>query len=454
VVVGIIIFSSFLDGTKPVGRIVGGEMGCTVERKENGILKKLAAARCMELYPGDILFKKDGIDSVQVDFLPYAKAVAKGQNAMIITFNPPVNKHSIFTKIKEFIGFVKPKFCPIEGVTKGSEVALSINLPGENATVIPRQRIIFSNCRHAQVIVFKDNCGKEIFRRTIEKKDISLTPGDIGMVPSGIYTWEMVDGKKVLYNSKIKLLSKKESNRIREALRKIDAEEISTDEKRMKQATYLQFISDLYPEAVNLYWLSYQLLKDVNTQNEKIRELAEHFIYRCLARFKGGVGITELDFDGLYSSGCLVAIEWKKEQEKRYVSPNVSFYEGEDIRIHFQTNFDGYAVVLYEDEGGSQLVFPVQGSGYRVKQKIDWHSYLCEFDENAGKENFIFILSEKPIEEMEQQKNLNDLIKRAQKEGIELNVGFIGTKAFVTISQKQLEGLAWFRLALKNLGKE
>jgi hypothetical protein len=143
-----------------------------------------------------------------------------------------------------------------------------------------------------------------------------------------------------------------------------------------------------------------------------------------------------------------VTIEWEKNNEKKYVSPNFSFHEGEAVWIHFQTDFDGYAVILYRDKDGPVPIFPAQKEGVKIEAKTDRYSHQCQFDENAGNETFMFILSKKPIREMK------DLHLKAQKEGKELNVEFIGTKAFVTTSQKQLENLAWFRLALKNLGKE
>ena len=95
-------------------------------------------------------------------------------------------------------------------------------------------------------------------------------------------------------------------------------------------------------------------------------------------------------------------------------------------------------------------VFPVPGGGRYIQPKIDRYSLECEFDENAGDENFIFILSKTPIKEMEQPQRL---MSRARQQGKKLNVEFIGTKAYVTSSQKDLEGITWFKLALKNMGK-
>jgi hypothetical protein len=44
-------------------------------------------------------------------------------------------------------------------------------------------------------------------------------------------------------------------------------------------------------------------------------------------------------------------------------------------------------------------------------------------------------------------------LKRAKKQGKELNVELMGTKAYVTTSESDLNGIAWFRLYLKNMGE-
>ncbi len=441
-----VICSPLLNAKKEVGWIVGGEKGCIIERMENGALKKLPAKYEMILYPGDKLVKPNDIGSVRMDFLPYAEAKKKNNSSVVIVFNPPVDKTSIFAKIRKFLGLAKVDFFDVTGASRAIE---RVYLPGENATVMTGQRIIFNNPYSGKTIVFKEFRGKEIFRKHIGAKEVSLTPGDIGMESSKIYSWEIVDKTKVLYRSKIKLLSKKDEDLVKKDLKKIDAEKISADEKRVKKAAYLQLMSDLYPREINLFWLSYRLLKDSNIKNEETEEKAAALERRAVKYLEGG--ISELDFDIFDSPGCLVTVEWEKNKEKRYVSPNFSFHEGERFTIHFQTNFKGYAVILYEDRGGYLVVFPVNGGGCDIEPKIDRYSLECEFDENAGEENFIFILLKTPIKEMEQPQRL---MSRAREKGKKLTVEFIGTKAFVTSSQKDLEGIAWFRLALRNMGKE
>jgi len=335
-----------------------------------------------------------------------------------------------------------------------------------------------------------------INRKNIEKNQQSLTPEEIGLVPSDIYIWEplgedstslyaaqtggvdihSVPGKGAAsYRYTMKLLSKKDGDLIGNDLKKIDSEKISKDEKNLKKAAYLQMMSDLYPTEINLYWLSYRFIMEIGDQNKEIKEQAETLLNRCFNHFNRG--ISGIDFEILESSpGCLVTIEWKKGQERRFVNPDFSFYEDAGFRIHFQTNFKGYAVILYEEEerGDYHLVFPFENTGYDVKPKEAGYTNEYEFYGGPCKEKYFFILSKNPIPGMEklqrswdnqkqetinqsnpeQNKLLYSLLKRIQKQGKELNVESMGTKAYVKTSEKDLAGMAWFRLYLKNMGKK
>lgn len=489
-----IIFSLSLAAREAVAWIVGGHEKCTIERTVKGSLKKLNAVHKMKLYPGDKLLKPGKINSIRMDFRPYAQAVKKSDGSLVIVFKPPVRmkKENFLEKIGKFLGLVKVNFYEQYGASRAMDW---IDLPGENATVIPGQKIAFSYRYIGKEILFKTLRGKEIFRKKIKKDQLSLTPEEIGLVPSGIYIWEplgegklyaaqtngvglhSVPGKGAAsYRYTMKLLSKKDGDLIGNDLKKINSEKISKDEKKLKKAAYLQMMSDLYPTEINLYWLSYRFLIEISDQNKEIEELAETLKRRCFNHFNRG--ISGIDFEILKSSpGCFVTIEWKNDQERRFVNPGFSFYEKPEygFRIHFQTNFNGYAVILYEDEkkGEHQLVFPFNSDGYAVKPNVNMQTIEYEFYSGPCKEKYIFILSKKPIEEIEklnhlldkqnqttinqsnpkQKKLLEGLLKRSKKQGKELKVASMGTKAYATTSEKDLSGIAWFSLYLKNMGK-
>ncbi|MCK4761254.1 MAG: hypothetical protein KAW12_03580 [Candidatus Aminicenantes bacterium] len=463
----LLAFSFTLEAKREVGWVVGKHKGWVVKRFKNGLPAKVDAKLHMKLYPGDKLYRTTAVDRILVDFLPYAEVERLSKNTLVIVFNPPENKENIFTKIGKFFGLVQVDFYDTSAASKG--LSEEFYLPGENATVIPGQKICFHSRDKSKEVVVKEWRGKEIFRKKITGKSICLLPKTVGIVQDKVYTWAVVNGAEVFYRSMIKLLDRETGRVIGKDLERIESEAISDERKKIKKAAYLQLMSDMYPGQVNLYWLSYRFLKDINSDNEEVKETAETLMKRCVEYFKQG--ITELDFGMLNSPGCIVTIELERDGEKKYVSPNFSFYEDDGFSIHFQTNFKGYAVILYEDKEENILVFPSKNNGCDVGAKTNNHTIQYEFYGAPCKERYIFILSKNPIKEMkqlqqllvrqkpgkssniEQKKLLRRLIRRVYKEGRELDVKFFGTKAVTSLPGKELSGITWFKIALRNLGK-
>jgi len=456
---------------KAVAWIVGGYKGCMVTRVENGIIKKYNAEFDMELYPGDRLYKKDDIKSVKFDFLSYAGLKGENKSGLIIVFNPPEKKGNIFKEIGKFLGLLKTRFKEIRGGTKDPGGIGVDSL--ENATFIADREIYFGCYLQGKTIIFKELDGKEVFRKTFGDNP-ALILVKAGLVQDKTYIWEIRRGETLHERMLIRVLSEKDEATVKKALQQIDSEKISADKKIVKKAAYLQFMSDLYPGQIDLYWLSYHLLKNSDLKEDEAKDVYDVLWNRCFNHFTGG--ITETDFALLDTPGCLVTIELEIEGEKRFVAPDFLFYEDDEFRIHFRTNFKGYAVILYEDEekGEYQLVFPFENTGYDVKPNVNRHTIEYEFYEGPCKDKYIFILSKRPIKEMEklqhlwgkqkqetiyqshieQKRLLDGLLKRAQKQGKELKVELMGTKAYVTTSEKDLVGITWFRLYLKNMGKK
>ncbi len=447
VVTGLFILVSLSEAAKPVARIVGGEEGCSIVRKEKGVLKDHKAAKCEKLFPGDILHKKKGIDTVRIEFMPYAEAETVAPGTKIkIKFNPPKNKQGIFAKIKEYIGFAKPELCPVKSVTKSTEEIASLYLPGENATVLAGRRTVFTNPGKGGEILFKEPGGTVICRKETGAEGIGLTPAEIGMEPAKIYTWELRDKEKTLYRSRIRLLGKADKKIIQHGWAQIDGNKtLNADEKLVHKAAYLHFLSDMYPGEMNLFWLSYQILKDQESGNNETQTVLQTFRSRALNHLEGE--ISERDFAMLEPgrSACFVEVEREENGGRGHVSPGVLFRSEERIRFHFQVNFEGYLVILYEDKGGPVAVFPATEGGCKIKPGTGGISPACKLDWSTGTDNYVFILSRNPMVG-------TGYIRDWQRgKGKKLKVDVTGRKALVTPSQKDLEGMAWFRIGLKHI---
>ena len=63
------------------------------------------------------------------------------------------------------------------------------------------------------------------------------------------------------------LVSEQSEKQVMDGLAGIEAEQIPVHEKVVRKAAFLQLISDAYPDTIDLYWLSLQLLQGVAVNN-------------------------------------------------------------------------------------------------------------------------------------------------------------------------------------------
>ncbi|UCH97690.1 MAG: hypothetical protein JSV88_12805 [Candidatus Aminicenantes bacterium] len=235
---------------------------CSVIRRDGTVEKP---EYFMKLFPGDKIVQKSGVQKIDIKF-SYPILVKKlDKETLLITSKPPENKKNILAKLLEFIGFKRYEHKKRPAVTKGG-TDIFPPLPGYKATVLPNDPILFSwgSCKgNPKKIVFMDNRGKKVFEKEIMGKDrLALTPEDIGMQVSKIYYWK-VQGLNTSEKYRLTLLDHEFSSQVLADLKKIDEEEIRETEKKLKKAFYLQFISNTYEKEVDLYWISYKILKEI-----------------------------------------------------------------------------------------------------------------------------------------------------------------------------------------------
>ena len=106
------------------------------------------------------------------------------------------------------------------------------------------------------------------------------------MRPGEIYRWEIevpgVPRGRETYA--LKLLESETADLVSADLKELAEEKIGETERKLRIAAYCQFISDTYPQDVDLYWKSYRVLKGLDpagmTAEEK--DLAQVLRDRCL----------------------------------------------------------------------------------------------------------------------------------------------------------------------------
>ena len=215
------------------------------------------------LYPGDKITGNVGY--VKIKCAPYADFHATN-GAYIISYDPP---SEIFEVANNIIDYASSFWNNVEsitsGVSRGSDDNLNLNpQPGFDVTLLPNQTIHFAwENPSTGIFTIKTEKGKKIFTQSVNgKNEIDLNPSSAKLKSGEKYIWS-VDGDPQDY--KFSVLDNVIEKELIEKLTEIDAEKnLSDDERLLKKAAYLQLVSDLYPETIDLYWFSLQLISKIN----------------------------------------------------------------------------------------------------------------------------------------------------------------------------------------------
>jgi len=150
-----------------------------------------------------------------------------------------------------------------DAVARNASERKMVLQPGIETTVIPGLPVKFTWCNDkGSTFTLKDSKSQKIFEKDVTRRlELFVTPEELGLKYPENYTWEITGIEKIKGNV-IKILSPDQAAIIKKGLNKIEAEKLATGEKTLKKAAYLQFVSDIFPDDMNLDWLSYQLLTD------------------------------------------------------------------------------------------------------------------------------------------------------------------------------------------------
>ena len=227
------------------------------------------------LYEGDIL-KGSNVNSLAVEWHPYAKGQSISTTEMKVVYQPPGAMDMAVYKLQEFFGFIDKESQAQYAATRGGEkvqvAAVIFPQPGFKATILSGYPITFAwGESKGRNLVIQNNKKEVIFKKsTTGISSVTLTQEEMGMKPGEPYTWK-IEGLYDKYN--ISVVDSKVAREIIAGLEKIDQENGNGNEKLLKKAAYLQMISDDQPQSVDLYWLSYQLLQSINLEGNA--EVAE-----------------------------------------------------------------------------------------------------------------------------------------------------------------------------------
>ena len=240
----------------------GYEKDCTVSRSGRDYDCRINR----KLYAGDKVTKKPDIQALKVKYAPYTGAQALDMTSLVVTFDPPKDKRGIVKTLKDAMGFARTASTLSIGATRTGSSKF-IPQPGNNATLLPKQKSTFTwESDGGKFIVFRDSKNTEIFRKELKDESfLRLSPLKIGMKPGEVYTWS-IEGVKDGKQFNIRLLSEELIRQVANDRRIIRKEASDKVDKLIQTALYLQFISDAYPQDIDLYWLSYLVLEKIENE--------------------------------------------------------------------------------------------------------------------------------------------------------------------------------------------
>jgi hypothetical protein len=219
-----------------------------------------------QLYAGDKITKRPDTKALKIQWAPYASGRELDKTSLTVVFEPPKDKKGFAQGVREILGLVKTGHTVSLGATRvgSSDVIFQ---PGDNATLIPDHKSTFAwESDGGKYIIFKDKAKAEILKKDLKgESSIRLTPEEIGMSTGDIYLWS-ISGTKSAREYRIRLLPADVAQQVAADLGQIEKEAGGPVDTIIKKALYLQVMSDAYPQDIDLYWLSYQVLEGIKDQ--------------------------------------------------------------------------------------------------------------------------------------------------------------------------------------------
>ena len=258
--------TSGASGAAYIGVILDGfQENCSIESQGD----VFSCEQRRRIYKGDKITKLPSTHFLKIKWAPYARGRELNATTMLATFEPPKNKSRILQSIKEMVGLIRTTHSIVTSATRGGVYEPKAIQPGNHATVMLGQKITFALESRVcdKSIIFRDSGGKATFVKNLEgSSSVQLTPEEIGLKLHEIYKWSM-SGERKGRQFTIRLLDTEISELVEDDLKEIDKENLGRPEICIKKAAYLQFMSEAYPEEMDLYWLSYQFLKELGNQS-------------------------------------------------------------------------------------------------------------------------------------------------------------------------------------------
>jgi hypothetical protein len=250
---------------KVIGLLLDGyQKNCKVLR--NG--KEPVIAKGMELFEGDVIIKTPDVTKLNILYFPYAAGEKVSKTELRMVFNPPKNETDLFKKFQAIIDFEKQHVLS-NASSRGNQFYNSMKVQGDlfqygpfpEATVFAKGEIRFyTGVGDSDLLVLYDADKKELSRTQLVDGKVRLGEGGVRLNSGQIYYWKL--GNHCPY-IRVKVLRSELEQKTITVLGQIAKDGGNEIEVKLNQAAFLGAISAVYPDQIDMDWLSYEMLRDV-----------------------------------------------------------------------------------------------------------------------------------------------------------------------------------------------
>lgn len=272
--------------SEEVGFFTADERDCSIENRGK------ACARDEGLLEGDLVkviptTKKP--EELRIRWISkFAQLEPVFPGKFKVAYHPPKKKNVLVSLALDFLGFNKERSrrWRIVAATRGAPYQPRCQRPAEQASLLPGQPVTFSWCgRTAERILLRDPAMKIVYARPVRgMQSVRLNPDELFLQPGVTYSWDVV-GSHSAAERKVIMLDAESTATVRGAFAELEQnEDLQQNEKVIAKASFVQHITESYPEEVNLTWLSYELLEELD---EELLSNEERGMVRYLKRKSG-----------------------------------------------------------------------------------------------------------------------------------------------------------------------
>jgi len=217
----------------------------------------------VHLFQNDIIYSRDA-KKIIINWAPYARGKFLNDTVIVAAVVSRTDSKKMLNKIGDaiagYLGFIKEDFYSTSAAQRSIYLTKFID---STLTVVSFLPVVFT-CSNGKTFTVYDFDHKELFTEDLKgENSFEFIPQKIDLKSDSIYYWKIMDNFDGRVG-KIKIIDNKFQKKIRSDFSAIDKLAKNLSERNIKKALYLQMLSEIFYNDLDLYWLSYQMVQNIN----------------------------------------------------------------------------------------------------------------------------------------------------------------------------------------------